>query len=345
MVPFGGYEMPVMYASILDEHRATRTRAGLFDVSHMGEVRLRGPGAVALAQRLFSNAVADMEPGRVRYGLICLPDGGVVDDATLYRVAEEELLFCINAANVASDLDWMRDVHARSDLDCALMDETEQTALLALQGPEARAIVAEWLGEEAPKPRRWRFTSVRWGGAEIWLSRTGYTGEDGYEIYAPADQASALWDQLLETGKDRVTPCGLGARDTLRTEAGLSLYGHELDRSTNPLEAGLERFVAFDRDFIGRDALLAVRERGPRKKLVGLLIEGRAVARAGAPVHTEQGDGMVTSGTFGPSVERSIAIGYVPAEAARPGARAKTTVRGRSIDCELIELPFYRRKR
>ncbi len=344
MVDFAGFDMPVEYGSILAEHRAVRSRAGLFDVSHMGEVRLRGRDAVALAQRLFTNEVASMEPGRVRYGMLCLPDGGVVDDATLYRVADDELLFCINAANIADDLAWMREVHAGSGLDCELIDESESTALLAIQGPEARAITDPLVDGEAPRPRRWRFAAARIGGIPVWLSRTGYTGEDGYEIYAPATRAAELWDRLLEAGKERLEPCGLGARDTLRTEAGLALSGHELDRSTNPLAAGLERFVDLERDFVGRDALAAVRERGPRRTLAGLLLEGRAVARTGAPIHTPAGDGVVTSGTFGPSVERSIAIGYVPADAPGPGQRVEVTVRTRRIVCERVRLPFYSRK-
>ncbi|HXZ85448.1 MAG TPA: glycine cleavage system aminomethyltransferase GcvT [Myxococcota bacterium] len=344
MVPFAGFDMPVLYGSILEEHRAVRRSAGLFDVSHMGEVRLRGRDAAALAQRLFTNDVAGMQDGQVRYGLFCLESGGVVDDVTLYRVGADDWLFCVNASNIAGDLAWLRLVHARSDLDCAIEDQSERTALLAIQGPAALEIAAAALPGSGPAPRRWRFARVALGSGELWLSRTGYTGEDGYEIFAPAAQAGELWDRLREAGGERLALAGLGARDTLRTEMGYPLYGHELDRDTNPHEAGLERFVAFERDFVGSAALAALRRSGPARRLVGLLLEAGPVARPGAPIRTAEGDGRVTSGTFAPSVERSIAIGYVPARAARAGERVQVEIRGRRIDARITEFPFYRKR-
>jgi aminomethyltransferase len=345
MVPFAGFDMPVMYSSILEEHRAVRGSAGLFDVSHMGELRLRGRDSAALAQRLFTNDVAGMQDGQVRYGLLLLPGGGAVDDVTLYRVGERDWLFCVNASNIAADLAWLREVHAGSGLQCEIADESEATALLAVQGPAALEISARALSVLGPPPRRWRFARARLGADEIWLSRTGYTGEDGYEILAPAARAGELWDRLREAGGERLVPAGLGARDTLRTEMAYPLYGHELDRETNPLEAGLERFVAFDRAFVGSETLAEVRRREPARRLVGLLLEPGPVARANAPIHTPEGAGRVTSGTYAPSVERSIAIGYVPARAARPGERVQVEIRGRRIEACITETPFYRRKR
>jgi aminomethyltransferase len=345
MVPFDGFEMPVMYSSILEEHRAVRSAAGLFDVSHMGELRLRGPDAAVLAQRVFTNDVAGMQDGQVRYGLLCLPGGGVVDDVTLFRVAERDWLFCVNASNIAADLAWLREVHAASGLRCEIHDESPGTALLALQGPAALEIAARALPGSGPAPRRWRFARVALGADAIWLSRTGYTGEDGYEIFAPAVRATELWDRLREAGGERLQPAGLGARDTLRTEMGYPLYGHELDRQTNPLEAGLERFVASEREFMGSEALAEVRRRGPARRLIGLVLSPGPVARPGAPIHTGAGSGVVTSGTFAPSVERSIAIGYVPARAACPGESAQVEIRGRRVDARITETPFYRRKR
>jgi aminomethyltransferase len=345
MVPFAGFDMPVVYTSILEEHRAVRSAAGLFDVSHMGELRLRGRDAAALAQRLFTNDVGGMEDGQVRYGMLCLPDGGAVDDVTLYRVGPEDWLFCVNASNVASDLEWMREVHTHSGLQCEVSDESAATALLAIQGPAALGITARALPGSGAAPRRWHFHRVSLGAHEIWLSRTGYTGEDGYEIFLPAARAGELWDRLLEAGAGQLVPAGLGARDTLRTEMGYPLYGHELDRQTNPIEAGLERFVALERTFVGRDALADVQRRGPERRLVGLLPEGGPVARSGADIHTSAGTGRVTSGTWAPSVERSIAIGYVPARAARAGERVQVEIRGRRVDARITETPFYRRKR
>jgi aminomethyltransferase len=344
IVPFAGWEMPVVYGSIIEEHRAVRTSAGLFDVSHMGEVRVRGPQAVAFAQRLFTNDVAGMDLGRVRYGLLCLEDGGVVDDVTLYRVAQDELLFCVNASNIANDLAWMRETHAAGRFDCELIDESEATALLAIQGPKALEIAKRAIGFDGPAPGRWRFRTASFAGLPIWLSRTGYTGEDGFEIYVPNEGAVRLWDALLAAGQGELQPIGLGARDTLRVEMGYPLYGHELDRGTDPIEAQLDRFVAFGTGFTGEAALAERKRRGPSRKLVGLVLEGRSLARTDFPIHAGSGLGRVTSGTFGPSVERSIAIGYVPADHASPGTRVEVEIRGRRSAAEVVEMPFYRKE-
>ena len=344
LVPFAGWEMPVTYSSILDEHRAVRTRAGLFDVSHMGEIRLRGPGALELAQALFTNDVAGAEVGRVRYGLLCLESGGVVDDVTLYRTGASEVLFCVNASNVAADREWMREVHARTKSRCEIADESEATALLAIQGPAALEIVARLLPPGFTRPKLWHFADTRLGSLPVLLSRTGYTGEDGYEIFVDAARAVALWDLLREAGGERLALAGLGARDTLRTEAAYPLYGHELDREHDPIEAGLERFVAFGRGFTGEAALRARVDTGPRRRLVGLVLEGRQVARPGFRIASDLGDGVVTSGTFGPTVDRSIALGYAPA-GLTAGARLHVEIRGKHLPCEVVATPFYRRKR
>jgi len=344
IVPFAGFEMPLVYTSILDEHRHVRTQAGLFDVSHMGEFRLRGPDAARLAQRLFSNRVSDLAPGQVRYGVFCTPEAGVIDDATLYCESETEYLFCVNAATAADDFAWFQQVHSELGADCELIDESPATALIAVQGPRARAITHKTLGESCPKPRRWHFAKTRFESVEVVLSRTGYTGEDGYEIYLPALHASALWCALLETGAGAARPIGLAARDTLRTEMAYSLYGHELDREINPLEADLERFVAFGSGFIGEPALETIRRAGPARRRVGLVVAGRQVARPGTVIASGEPIGHVTSGTFGPSIERSIAIGYVPAHYAAPGTQLAVEIRGRRIPCEVTETPFYSRK-
>ncbi len=343
MAPFAGFELPIVYGSIVAEHRAVRSAAGLFDVSHMGEVRVRGPDALELVQRLFTNDVAETAVGRVRYGLLCLEDGGVVDDVTLYRCAEDELLFCVNAANTETDLAWMREVQGKSGLRCDIIDESEETALLAVQGPRALELI-ETLRSAGAAPRRWRFVESELAGIPVLLSRTGYTGEDGYEIYTRSDRALALWDALRDTGAETLCPAGLGARDTLRTEMAYPLYGHELDRGRNPVEAGLERFLAFGRGFNGETALRRARERGPEQLLVGLLVEGRQVARSGYPILAEDRIGTITSGTYGPSVERSIALGYLAARYAAVGTRLEVGVRGRKLPCEVTQTPFYSRK-
>lgn len=344
LVPFAGWEMPVTYSSILDEHRAVRSSAGLFDVSHMGEIRLRGPGALELAQALFTNDVAGAEVGRVRYGLLCLESGGAVDDVTLYRTGPGEVLFCVNASNIAADREWMHEVRARTRSGAEIADESDATALLAIQGPAALGIVAQLTPPGFVRPKVWHFADTRLGDLPVRLSRTGYTGEDGYEIFIDAGRAGALWDLLRDAGGERLTPAGLGARDTLRTEAALPLYGHELDREHDPVEAGLERFVAFGRGFTGEAALRARVAAGPTRRLVGLVLEGRQVARPGFRIASDLGEGVVTSGTFGPTVDRSIALGYAPAGLG-VGARAHVEVRGKNLPCEVVATPFYRRNR
>jgi aminomethyltransferase len=341
LVPFAGFEMPVVYSSILDEHRAVRTRAGLFDVSHMGELRVRGRDALAFSQQVFCNDVAGTGIGRVRYGLFCLESGGAVDDVTLYRTGDSEVLFCVNASNIAADREHLLAARAAGRFACEISDESEATALLALQGPLALEIVAKLLPAGAKPPGRWRFANTRLASLPVLLSRTGYTGEDGYEIYCEASRAVALWDLLVETGGARLTLAGLGARDTLRTEMAYPLYGHELDRDHDPIEAGLGRFVAFGKSFTGEAALRRQRDGGARRRLVGLTVEGRQVPRPGHRIVTPLGDGVVTSGTFGPSVDRSIALGYVPAGLSQ-GAKLAVEIRGKPLPCDVVPTPFYR---
>ena len=301
----------------------------------------------------------------MHYGLLCQEDGGVIDDVTAYRVAENDVLLCVNASNIAADLAWLRKVHDESGLDCEVLDESDATGLLAIQGPAALEITAGLLEDGDPAPRRWRFREARLAGVPVWLSRTGYTGEDGYEIFSPAGQAVTLWDALVAAGGDRLSLAGLGARDTLRTEMAYPLYGHELDLERNPLEAGLERFVRFGAGFIGEPALAAQRASGPAERLAGLLVEGRSVPRPGFAILADRpaksassvvkgassavkgvssAVGRVTSGTFAPSVERSIAMGYVPADLAEPGTRLGIEIRGRQVPCTVTETPFYNRK-
>ena len=343
-MPFAGFEMPVLYTSIIAEHRAVRRGAGLFDVSHMGEIRLRGPEAVGLAERLFTNRVKTMPEGRVRYGLLCLHDGGIIDDVTLLRMGAAETLLCVNASNIAACMDWIEQLRAEEGFACEVVDESAKTGLLALQGPLAAEIVAPLLPSQAGLPRPWRFERTTVGDIPVTLSRTGYSGEDGFELFVAAERTVALWDTLRRSAGERLTPCGLGARDTLRTEMAYPLYGHELDRGRNPLEAGLERFCAFGTGFVGEPALETLRRHPLPEQRVGLVLEGRAVGRPEYPILGEGRVGTVTSGTYGPTVEQSIAIGYVSAGHAEIGARLGVEIRGRRIPCEVVQTPFYNRK-
>ena len=341
MVAFAGFEMPLQYRSILREHAAVRERAALFDVSHMGQIHLRGPDAVAAAERLLSCEVASLAPGRVRYGLLCNEGGGVVDDVTVYRLEEDALFLCVNAANIEKDWRW---ISRHAPPTTAPRNCSEETAMLALQGPRSAEILSHCAGAGVSGLRRFRFCSAKIAGSEVQISRTGYTGSDGFEIYAPAQEAERIWNAILQAGGEEVVPAGLGARDTLRLEAALPLYGHELDDETSPLEAGLERFVKLERGgFIGADAIARRLEAGERRRLVGFILEERGIARAGAPLEQDyQEIGRVTSGGPSPTLGKSIGLGYVPPALAEPGTRLQVRVRGRAIPARVVQTPFIR---
>lgn len=342
LVEFGGWEMPVSYRGVIDEHRAVRNAAGLFDVSHMGEIEVSGADAGVVCQRLGTNDVRRLADGQVQYTILCRPDGGVVDDVTLYRHGPTRYFFCVNASNTAKDLAWIRE-HAGG---ATIVDRSDATALLALQGPRAETILARLTPAPLAGLRAWRFVEDVVAGCATLISRTGYTGEDGFELYVAASDAERLWTALLEAGGgDGLEPIGLGARDTLRLEAALALYGHELDDATTPLAAALDRFVAFEGDdFLGRAALVRERAEGSPRRLVGLAMlapgiarQGYAVVASGAPV------GRVTSGTHAPTLGRAIALAYVDAPHTALGTKLAVDVRGRAVDAEVVATPFYRR--
>lgn len=342
MVPFAGFAMPVQYDSIKEEHAAVREKVGLFDVSHMGQLHFEGPGAVASVERLVTCPVASLAPGRVRYGLLCHEHGGTVDDVTVYRVSEEHLFLCVNAANIEKDYRWCVQ-HAGSDT--RVRDRSDETALLALQGPASLEVLAALCDEDLASLRRFRFREVRAAGLPVTLSRTGYTGSDGFELYLANGDAVALWEALVSAGRDAgLRPAGLGARDTLRLEAALPLYGHELDDATSPLEARLERFVKLDgADFLGAEALRAQREAGPERVLVGIEVTGRGIAREGYPVAIDGREvGALTSGGPSPTLGKSIALGYVPPASSEPGQDLDVVIRGRPVAAKVVQTPFVR---
>ena len=343
LVPFAGYEMPVQYDSILAEHHAVRERAGLFDVSHMGQIHLSGPSAPASAERLLTCPVDSLRAGRVRYGLLCQEDGGVVDDVTVYRLADDALFLCVNAANVEKDRDWIR-AHAATGTE--VDDRSAETALLALQGPASAGILGRLCDAPVATLPRFRFLEGKLAGRPALVSRTGYTGSDGYELYLAAGDAEALFDALLEAGRAAgLRPAGLGARDTLRLEAALPLYGAELDATTTPLEAGLERFVKLERGgFVGAEALARQRARGLERRLVGFELLGRGVARAGYALAADGAAvGTVTSGGPSPTLGRSIGLGYVPPALAAIGSELAISIRDRRVGARVVDTPFYRR--
>jgi aminomethyltransferase len=344
-VEFGGWEMPVRYGSIVGEHLAVRRSAGLFDLSHMGELRVSGPGAAAgLAGALISDP-GRLTIGRAHYSMICAPDGGVIDDLIVYRTDEQEFLVVPNASNrevVAAELGTRLAGHPAT-----LRDETLDTSLVAMQGPRAAEILAPHIAADISTLRYYAAVASSVDGVDVLVARTGYTGEDGFELFCDWDAGPRVWQRLLEVGAEQgLVPCGLGARDTLRLEAGMPLYGQELDRETTPYDAGLDWVVKLDRDdFVGRAALQARAGRVGEKQLVGLVMRGRGIARHGYRVGQlgTEPTGVVTSGSQSPTLGQAIAMAYVPPADAAPGTMLAVTVRGVEVPAEVVALPFYRR--
>jgi len=338
LVEFAGWEMPVQYAGVIEEHRAVRTTAGLFDVSHMGEVRVRGAGAESFLQRLTPNDVSKLTPGRAHYSGLLTDQGTYIDDLLIYRLAADDFLVVVNASNAPRDFEW---IASRANGEAEVVNESDRWALIALQGPKAKEIL-EPLSPGASELRYYGFRQGQVDGRPALISRTGYTGEDGFELYVDPEDAPALWRRLVEAG---ASPAGLGARDTLRLEAAMALYGHEIDETTTPWEAGLAWIVKLDKgDFLGRDALVAQKTEGPPRKLVGFEVEGRGIARQGHAVLSEGGTvGTVTSGTWSPTFEKALGLAYVPPDLAAPGTPLTLDVRGRQLPARVVETPFYRR--
>jgi aminomethyltransferase len=340
MVDFAGWLMPLQYGKgIMHEHLAVRSGVGLFDVSHMGEVRVSGPGAGDFVDLMATN-LAPRSRGHVTYTPLCLDDGGIVDDVIIYCMDRDNYVIVVNASNADKDFKWLA---GRAPDGVSVTDESAETAQLAVQGPEAAALVAGLLGSGLSDLGRFRHTAAAFAGEEVVVSRTGYTGEDGFEIYLSRSAAPGLWDALMSGRAGRPPePVGLGARDTLRFEASYRLYGNDIDESTDPLEAGLAWTVKLSKgDFVGREALMKVKAEGPRRRFVGLEILERRIARKGCPLFVDGVEaGVVTSGTFAPYLEKSLAMGYLRADLASPGGRVEVEVRGKRVAAEIVKLPF-----
>ena len=341
MVPFGGWEMPVQYSGILDEHRTVRRAVGLFDISHMGEFEVTGREVLAALQALTTNDVAALEVGQVQYSLLCYPEGGIVDDLTLYRLADDRFMLTVNASNIDKDWAWVTG-HSRGA--ARWRNISAETALLAVQGPRAEALVAELADCDVKSLLYYHFREGAVAGVRALISRTGYTGEDGFELYIAAWDAERLWRTLLDTGAAAgIAPIGLGARDTLRLEMRYALYGNDIDETTSPLEAGLGWVVKPAKgDFIGRDAIEKVRAAGIRRRLVGFEMVDRAVARHGYRILKDGRQiGVVTSGSYGPSVDKYIGVGYVEIGNEPAGSPLQIEVRGVPQAARVVKTPFH----
>jgi aminomethyltransferase len=345
IVPFAGWEMPVQYVGVLEEHRAVRERAGLFDVSHMGELRLRGPDALKVVDRLVTNDVGNLPFGKAVYTVACNAGGTILDDLIIYHLGAEDVLVVCNAGNLEK---MSAHFSAHSSGQCSFEDQSAHTALLALQGPKAFEVLRNAKASE-PLLQMPRFGVAEGdiGGIAVLAARTGYTGEDGAELFVHNDHAEELWNRVLSAGKELgAAAIGLGARDTLRLEASLRLYGNDIDETTDPWEAGLGWTVKLDKgDFLGRDALLERKQRGLTRKLVGLEMVGRGIARHDYPVVDATGAtiGKVTSGSPGPTVGKNVGMAYVPTAHAGLGSPLLIDIRGKAIDARVIAMPFYKR--
>ena len=342
IVPFAGFEMPVQYQTgIIAEHAAVRETAGLFDVSHMGEFIVRGPQALELVQHITVNDASKIEVGQAQYSAMCLESGGIIDDLLIYRFADRFMLV-VNAANREKDLKWIQQ-HADT-FDVELEDVSEGMALIALQGPAAREILQPLTKPDVNSIEYYRFSEGEVANVPAVISGTGYTGEDGFELYTAAEDASKVWDALLSAGSsDGLIPAGLGARDSLRLEMGYSLYGNDLDENHTTLQSGLGWITKLDKDdFVGRNALIEQKENGVTRRLVGMKLEGRAFPRPGYPIVSNgEAVGQITSGTMSPSLGVGIALGYVPSEMARIDTVLQIDVRGRLADGRVQRPPFY----
>jgi len=338
LVPFAGWEMPVSYEGVRQEHIAVRSSCGVFDVSHMGEVETSGPGALDLLQRLLSNDVSKIEVGGAQYSVLCRPDGGIIDDLFTYRLDSESYLTVTNAANHERDFAWLAE-HA-GDFEADVTDVIDRYAMLAVQGPDARRIVAGMASGELPE--RMHTATLEIAGAECLVCGTGYTGEDGVELIVPADGATAVWDALLGAG---ATPAGLGARDTLRMEVCFHLYGNDMDENRNPIEAGLGWCCKEATGFIGSEAVAAAREQGTPQKLAPFVLTAAGIPRQGnAVVLDDREVGVVTSGTLSPCLEVGIGMAYVAADLAEPGTELEIDVRGKRRPARIESKPLYRKE-
>jgi aminomethyltransferase len=347
LVPFAGWTMPVQYRGILDEARTVRTAAGLFDLGHMGRVRIRGRQAIEFLQRLQTNDVTQIQPGRIRYALILNEQGLTQDDILVYRNPKDDGFFLVvNAGNADRDLGIMRAL--AKGLDVTVDDQTSALGMIAIQGPRSQQIAQQLTNADLASLKYYAWTDASVLGTPMEISRTGYTGEDGFEVYVPQSRTRAVWDAFLAAGKAHgLTPIGLGARDTLRHEAGMPLYGHEIDETTNPLEAGLDWAVKFTHAFVGRQALERIQQQGGTgRRLVGLTSDGKRCPRQGYDVRAKgQVIGRVCSGNISPTLDTNIATAYVRSEFAAPGTQLEFLVKDKAEPCQVAALPFYKRQR
>jgi aminomethyltransferase len=346
MVDFGGWDMPLEYKGVLDEHRAVRERVGLFDVSHMGEIEISRPDALQLVQHVTTNDASQLKHGQAHYSAMLYSHGGFVDDILVHRVHDHQYFLCVNAANQDKDYEHILAEAQALRLDAMIEDAGPRYAQLAIQGPRATEVLRKLTASDLAALRRYHFTDGVVSGTPARIAHTGYTGEDGWEIYVAPDQAPRLWNEILEAGREfGILPCGLGARNTLRLEAAMPLYGHEIHAAVTPWEAGLDWIVKLDKgNFLGRDALVKQKERGITRKLAGFEMKGRGIGRDGCEVYMNGvAAGWVTSGGPAPALNKNIGMCYLPVSLAEAGRAIEVMVRGRAVEAVTVPIPFYKR--
>lgn len=345
MVDFGGWDMPVSYSGLVDEHHTVRNAVGLFDVSHMGEIEIRGPEALELVDYISSNAACRLKPGQAHYSGLLYESGSFVDDILVHKVSDNEFFICVNASNQEKDFAHIRSVNK---FDCDVEYSSPKYAQIAVQGPKALEVIRDLTDSDLASLKYYWFTDGKFAGVPARMARTGYTGEDGFEIYVAPENAVAVWNTIMDAGAaEGIKPCGLGARNTLRLEAKMALYGHEIDDKITPLEADLGWIVKFDKgDFIGKAALERQLAAGLTRKLVGFEMRGRGIGRDGYEVLLAgKPAGWVTSGSPSPTLNKNIGLCYLPVNHARPGEKIEIVVRNQPVEAEIVPTPFYKRKK
>ena len=345
IVPFGGWDMPIQYSSILNEAKAVRSSVGIFDVSHMGLVEINGRNSLDFLNKMVTSDVLSMKDGRAKYTLICNEQGGIIDDTILYRLSSQDFLLVPNASNTDKIMDWLEEWKNKADMSVNINLVTGEKSLIAIQGPYSEKILGHLLALNLSELKPFRCKQSHIKTFPVTICRTGYTGEDGFELVVPSEAAVFIWNELVTLG---ATPCGLGARDVLRLEAGLLLHGSDMDANTNPLEAGLERFVSWNKEyFVGREALEFIKHKGLKTKIVGFKLLHRGVPRNGYGISDDEHNkiGVVTSGTYSQNLNMGIGLGYVPQAFSSFGTIINVDIRGRNTPAEIVGIPFYKRQR
>ncbi len=346
MVPFVGFEMPIVYTSMIEEHMAVRDHAGLFDVSHMGEIFIDGKDALAFTDYLITNKLSNSQDGDIKYSAMLYEDGGEVDDLLAYRFSDEKVLLVVNASNIEKDYSHILSIkESRPDLQCTISNVSNQWGQVAFQGPKAASILQKNTPSGLDTMKKFTFQEITIGGIQTITSRTGYTGEDGFEILAPNDQIAIIWKLLLQTGTNEgVLPCGLGCRDTLRFESCLWLYGNDIDQTTNPIEAGQGFAVKLDKDFVGKRVCQEAKENGPKRKLTAFEVNSKMIPRHGYTIYFEGNEiGQVTSGSYCPKIEKVCALGYIPSDLSAVGNKVQIKIRNKDADATVVKKPFYKK--